>query len=71
MRNILNISMPENMARQIEEETKKGNFASKSEFIRAIFRAWEEGKLYKELQQSRREIKAGKGIVLKSLKDLR
>ncbi|MBU4536689.1 ribbon-helix-helix domain-containing protein [Patescibacteria group bacterium] len=71
MRTVLNISMPDSMAKKIEQETKKGDFASKSEFIRSIFRAWEEEALYKELKQSRKEIKEGKGIILRSLKDLR
>ncbi len=71
MRTILNISMPNSMAKKIEQETKKGDFASKSEFIRSLFRAWEEETLYQELKQSRKEIREGKGIKLKSLKDLR
>lgn len=71
MRTILNISMPNAMAKKIEQETKKGAYASKSEFIRFLFRAWEEETLYQELKQSRKEIKEGKGLLLKSLKDLR
>ena len=71
MRTVLNISMPNKMAKQIEEEVKNGNFSSKSEFMRAIFRAWEEEKLYQELRRSKREIREGKGVLLKSLRDLR
>lgn len=71
MRTVLNISMPATMAKKIDRETKKGNFASKSEFIRSLFRAWEEEALYQEIKQSQKEIKNGKGVVLKSLKDLR
>ena len=71
MRSILNISMPETMAKKIEKEVKDGNFVSKSEFIRDLFREWEENKLLKDLKESREEIQKGGGIILKSLKDLR
>ena len=70
MRTVLNISMPKAMAKKIERETKKGNFSSKSEFIRSVFRFWEEKTLFEEIKQSQKEIKEGKGIILKSLKDL-
>lgn len=63
--------MPNTMAKKIERETKRGDFASKSEFIRSLFRAWEESVLMNELKTSQKEIKEGKGIILKSLKDLR
>ena len=71
MRTVLNISMPNTMAKKIERETKRGDFASKSEFIRSLFRAWEESVLMNKLETSQKEIKEGKGIILKSLKDLR
>jgi len=70
MRTVLNISMPKSMAKKIEQETKRGSFASKSEFIRSLFRFWEEQLFTQELDKSQKEIKAGKGIILKSLKDL-
>jgi putative addiction module CopG family antidote len=71
MRTVINISLPEPMAKEVEKEVKKGKFASKSEFFRNLLRMWEEEKLLKELKQSRQEIAQGKGKVLKSLKDLR
>ena len=71
MRTVLNISMPKSMAKKIERETKRGDFASKSEFIRSVFRFWEKQLLLQELNRSQKEMKEGKGIVLKSLKDLR
>jgi len=59
------------MAQKIEKEVKEGGFMSKSEFIRDVFREWEENKLLRELKESQREIRGGKGKILKSLKDLR
>lgn len=71
MRTVLNISMPNAMAKKIELETKKGDFASKSEFIRSLFRAWEESLFQKELDKRQEEMEKGTGVKLKSLKDLR
>lgn len=71
MRNILNISLPEAMAREIKTQMKEEKFASMSEYIRHIIRKYNEERLYQDLEESRREIKQGKGIRLNSLKDLR
>lgn len=71
MRSVINISLPPKMTEAVEENVKKGNFASKSEFFRMLFRLWIEGKLVGELEESRRELREGKGKLLRSLKDLR
>jgi len=71
MRKIVNISLPEELNKLMEKEVKKGKFASKSEFIRSLLRIWAEEKLIKELEQSEKEFRAGKGKVLRSLADLR
>ena len=71
MRNIINISLPEKMAQAVEESVEKGNFSTKSEFFRMLIRLWMEGKLAAELEDSRKELRAKKGKLLKSLKDLR
>lgn len=71
MRNIINISLPEDLKKVVEKEVKRGKFASKSEFFRMLLRLWEEEKLLKELEESEKEIREGKGKVLRSLKDLR
>ncbi len=71
MRNIVNISLPKEMVQAVEESMKKNNFATKSEFFRAILRTWLEDKLAKELEESRKELQQGKGKILKSLKTLR
>ena len=71
MRNIINISLPERMTRVVEEGVKKGHFSTKSEFFRMLIRLWTEGKLVQEIDESRKELRGGKGKLLKSLKDLR
>ncbi len=71
MRNVINISLPENSVKFVESEVKKGKFATKSEFFRNLIRMWEEQKLLNELRESRREIAKEKGKILRSLKDLR
>ncbi len=70
MRTIMNISMPEPMAILIDNEVATGKYSSKSEFFRSLFRNWAEIKLANELKESRKEMKAGKKKLLKSLADL-
>lgn len=71
MREIINISLPPFMAKTVKKAVKSGNYMSTSEFFRDLLRDWQAGNLLSELNKGREEIKAGKGKVLKSLKDLR
>ena len=71
MRAVLNISLPQPLARVVEENVESGRYASKSEFFRSILRMWMEIQLAKDVEESRKELAEGKGKVLKSLKDLR
>ncbi len=71
MREIINLSLPKSMAKSVDEIVKEGNYATRSEFFRDLLRMWMEGRILKELAQSRRELSAGRGRGLKSLKDLR
>lgn len=71
MRSIINISLPASLAEEVKKEVKAGKFASTSEFFRHLWRLWNEEKVYREVEQSRREFAQGKGKILKSLKDLR
>ena len=71
MRNIVNISLPKEMVMAVEEKMKENHFATKSEFFRALLRVWLEGKLAEDLEASRKELRAGQGRLLKSLKTLR
>ncbi|MBI2062227.1 MAG: hypothetical protein HYT64_00820 [Candidatus Yanofskybacteria bacterium] len=67
MRNIINISLPEAMAKMVEKEVQRGRFASTSEYIRYLIRSNE---LMSDIEQSRKEFAEGKGKLLKSLKEL-
>ncbi len=71
MRQILNISMPLSMLKDIKKEAKEEGFATISEFIRHLFRWYHTEKLYAELKQARKEVAEGKVVKLNSLKDLR
>jgi len=71
MRRVINISLPEQTVREVKLAVKKGNYVSTSEFFRDLLRDWRAGELLQELNHSREEIKEGKGLTLKSLKDLR
>ncbi len=71
MRTVVNISLPVQLNSVVEAELVSGNYASKSEFFRTLLRSWIEAKAAKELEESRKELKMGKGKVLNSLSDLR
>jgi len=71
MRTIVNISIPAQLNSIVEKEVSTGKYASKSEFFRSLLRSWMEDRVVKELEESRRELTAGKGKILTSLSDLR
>jgi len=71
MRKSISISLPKEMAKEVEETVKEEKFASKSEFFRYLIREWENQQAVKEVRESQEELKKGKGKLLKSLKDLR
>ncbi len=71
MRNIVNISLPKELNKEVERAVKSGRYASKSEFFRDLIRLWKEEQLLWELRKSQKEIATGKGKILRSLKDLR
>jgi len=71
MRQVINISLPSAMAKTVKTAVKAGPYSSTSEFFRDLLRDWQEGRLLSELNESRIEIAAGKGKVLRSLKGLR
>ncbi|MDO8582298.1 MAG: ribbon-helix-helix domain-containing protein [bacterium] len=71
MREVINISLPSPMAKTVKIAVKNGSYSSTSEFFRHLLRDWQEGKLLNELNESRAEIAASKGKILRSLKDLR
>lgn len=71
MRQVINLSLPAKLAETVDKEVRKGRYSSRSEFFRELLRAWLEERLFIELNESRGEIAAGRGKVLRSLKDLR
>lgn len=72
MRTIINISLPEQLDREIERVMKKGRYSTKSEFLRELVREkLEEEDILVQIRKSEAEFRAGKGKVLRSLKDLR
>ena len=71
MREVINISLPKELNKTVEEIIKKEKYATKSEFFRDLLRMRIEGEILQKLVESRKELAAGKGKLLKSLKDLR
>ncbi|MFZ2152769.1 MAG: ribbon-helix-helix domain-containing protein [Microgenomates group bacterium] len=71
MRTIVNISLPSQMATVVNKAVKSGGYATKSEFFRNLIRDWSKNQLLSELKASQKQLKAGKGTLLKSLADLR
>lgn len=68
MRQIINISLPEEMAKMVEKEVKKGKFASTSEYMRHILRMQT---FADEMDRRRNDFEAGKFTELKSAKNLK
>jgi Arc/MetJ-type ribon-helix-helix transcriptional regulator len=61
MRNIVNISMPAEMKKEVDAYVKEGNYASVSEFLRDVFRWWK-----KKQQSDKKAI----DVILKAKKRL-
>lgn len=71
MRQIINISLPQEVAKQVKKEVKAGGFASTSEFFRHLLRLWNTAKLARELKKAQKDFVKGKNWkVLNSLEDL-
>ena len=70
MRDIMNISLPAPLAKQVRQAVKKGNFASISEFFRHLIRWWNTEMLARELKAQQKAFDRGEGIELKSLRNL-
>lgn len=71
MRTVVNISLPLQLSSIVEKAVASGQYASKSEFFRSLLRMWIEGRFASELEESKKELKAGRGKLLQSLVDLR
>ena len=71
MRSIINISLSKELEKELDKAVKKGKYSSKSEFVRYLIREkMEEEDLWRSVQRSEAEFKAGTGKILKSLADL-
>jgi len=71
MRKIVNISLPDELYKEVEKATKSGRYSSKSEFFRDLIRLWQDEQLLNDVVASEKEFSLGKGKTLKSLKDIR
>ncbi len=69
-RDIINISLPKEMAQEVRKEAKSGGY-SVSEYVRYILREWKKENLARELRAEREQFVKGKGKVISSLKSLR
>lgn len=70
MRNIITISVPPFVKKNLENMMKENKYASMSELFRDSIRSLEEDQLIKNIIESEREFALGKGKKLRSLKDL-
>lgn len=71
MRSVINISLSKDLAIDLERAVKHGKYSSKSEFLRELIRErMEEEDLLRSIKKSEAEFNAGKGKILRSLKDL-
>ncbi|MEK9186472.1 MAG: ribbon-helix-helix domain-containing protein [Patescibacteria group bacterium] len=59
MRNIINISLPQELAKGVRKEVKRENYASMSEFFRHLLRAH---KLNKELEKAKKDFAVGENF---------
>lgn len=67
----INISLPDKLKKQADAVIKDGYFASFSDFARTAFRqTLRDYKLDRMVAEAKREHKAGKGIVLRTKKDI-
>ena len=71
MRNVINISLPTEMVKQVKKEVRAGNFASVSEYFRHLLRSRNTRVLAQELKERKKEFESGNGKILRTLKDLR
>ena len=71
LRNIINISLPQEMAQEVRREVKAGGFATTSEFFRDLLRGYKKARLAEELRREREAFGRGRSKKLTSLRDLR
>lgn len=70
MRNIINISLPEDMSNYVKKECDNKKY-SVSEFFRKLIRDYQENTVLKEIEKSQKDYKQGKYYKNKSIKDIK
>jgi len=75
MRQVISISLPENIVKKLKNHIKQSNFASISEYFKYLFEAdnnntISDKELMAAIMESREEYKKGKTIKADSLADL-
>ena len=70
MRSILNISLPLDMRKQIEQSVKDGGYMTTSEFVRDIIRDWQARKALEGFNADKALMKKGELKKLTSLRDI-
>lgn len=70
MRTTVNISLPKKLKENIDKTVQKGNYSSRSEFIRSIIRRWQEDKVVRRIYESKTQADEGKAKKLSSIDDL-
>ncbi len=71
MRQLMSISLPNDLKRYVEKAVKEDGYSTTSEFIRDLIRQRKEERIVRELLESEKDMKTGKGKVLTSLKAIR
>jgi len=72
MRQVINISLSNDLSQEVEKIVKRGKYSTKSEFLRELIRdRITEEDLLIRIEKSRKEIRSGRGKVLRSFRDLR
>ncbi|OGZ19117.1 MAG: hypothetical protein A2Z68_00920 [Candidatus Nealsonbacteria bacterium RBG_13_38_11] len=71
MRDVINISLPKDLNRIVENMVREEKYSTKSEFFRDLLRMKIEGRIIHELAESRKELSMGRGRLLRSLRALR
>lgn len=71
MRQLISISLPNDLKRYVEKAVKEDGYSTTSEFLRDLIRQRREEQLILELRKSEKDMKTGKGKKLTSLKALR
>jgi Arc/MetJ-type ribon-helix-helix transcriptional regulator len=70
MRSVVNISLPKELYAAVERLMEEGKYASKSELFREFLRMHLEEELLKDVEESRRQFRDGKGKLLRTPAEL-